>query len=598
MRFPFIDSEQEEKRTLIKVSQTEAFCTREHIMAHIFHTKSFKQETPDVIVGDDVYNDIEMFASYTGDSKQSIFNSLFETTFKGSQYLLEDLVSRPITDSLLLRKRQSFLNYLENNIEEISNKLNSIKHTENDVLWFFEQKDDTIKAIYDMVFFNWWILKKMNQSGTVLTTYNTYRMFLSPLFGILSPVIYFVVPYIILRYRLKLRIGFYSYLKILMQSSKLVFKSQGWSDRLYYGSYLFSLIFYFQGIFNSIDISRTLYNISDSIIGRTQNILKFLNESQHILASWNTMSMNQCFFTELAHSIQYEPTNYTDINETRKWIWTNYGDILKVYKTLDKEMLRKNLVQLYMFDSISTIVCSKVRHNLSYSKYTNRPTPCFIVKDFWHPCLKENAIKNSVYLGNGEQQNMIITGPNAGGKSTLIKSLLINVILSQTIAVSCSEYTVITPFRFINSQINIPDCKGKESLFEAEMSRCKYSIKTIQRHKEFSFVVMDEVFNSTNPVEGISGAYAVASKLGRDLNTLTILTTHFLYLTKLSKTCPSYHNYRMNVMKANGPSAYEFPYKLEKGVSTQYIALELLEKNGFDTDVIEEAKRIRDEICV
>ena len=107
---------------------------------------------------------------------------------------------------------------------------------------------------------------------------------------------------------------------------------------------------------------------------------------------------------------------------------------------------------------------------------------------------------------------MVITGPNAGGKSTFIKSITINVLLSQTLGISAASNFKITPFSLINTYLNIPDVKGKESLFEAEMHRARDHIKMLDKldKHQFSFVIMDEIFSSTNPEEGISGGYVYA----------------------------------------------------------------------------------------
>ena len=76
--------------------------------------------------------------------------------------------------------------------------------------------------------------------------------------------------------------------------------------------------------------------------------------------------------------------------------------------------------------------------------------------------------------------NFLITGPNAGGKSTLIKSLTLCILLSQTLCISPAENLILTPFKLVNTYLNIPDCKGKESLFEAEMHRARDHINDLK----------------------------------------------------------------------------------------------------------------------
>ena len=85
----------------------------------------------------------------------------------------------------------------------------------------------------------------------------------------------------------------------------------------------------------------------------------------------------------------------------------------------------------------------------------------------------ENIVKNTIKLGGGNNRNAIITGPNAGGKSTFIKSLTLSILFSQTLGITTANSFKLTPFSLVNTYLNIPDIKGKESLFEAEMHRAR-----------------------------------------------------------------------------------------------------------------------------
>jgi DNA mismatch repair ATPase MutS len=106
---------------------------------------------------------------------------------------------------------------------------------------------------------------------------------------------------------------------------------------------------------------------------------------------------------------------------------------------------------------------------------------------------------------------------------------------------------------------------------------------------------MDEIFNSTNPVEGIAGAYAIAKKMSEYPNCVLLFTTHYIYLTKLKRT-GNFTNYRMNIVRDPQTNEIQYPYILSRGISKQYIALDLLKKNGFDEDVIAEALLIKDKL--
>ena len=70
-------------------------------------------------------------------------------------------------------------------------------------------------------------------------------------------------------------------------------------------------------------------------------------------------------------------------------------------------------------------------------------------------------------------ENMIITGPNASGKTTFLKTTSINIICSQQIGADFFTMGSLHPYTHIHSYLNIPDTSQRDSLFQAESRRCK-----------------------------------------------------------------------------------------------------------------------------
>ena len=152
---------------------------------------------------------------------------------------------------------------------------------------------------------------------------------------------------------------------------------------------------------------------------------------------------------------------------------------------------------------INHLIC---KNNYCFTKFKKSKNVYVYFKDLYHPSLI-NPIKNSIKIKN----NITITGPNAAGKSTFIKAVTTNIILSQALGISSSKKAIITPFEYIKTHLNIPDTLNKESLFEAEMNKCKSIIDNISDKK--SFIVLDELFSYTNYKEGLSGSCAILNRL-------------------------------------------------------------------------------------
>ncbi len=297
----------------------------------------------------------------------------------------------------------------------------------------------------------------------------------------------------------------------------------------------------------------------------------------------------------------YEEYFKHSVFQSEPQLFSNKGKVLYVFKQFKQN--KDEITHLFhitgIIDSILSIenLLSISNNTTPYSlcNYLSKEKPLINIKNIWHPFLNnEKTVRNSVNVSN----NILITGPNAAGKSTFIKSVIINIIMAQTIGVCSAEKFDITPFHLIETYLHIPDSKGSSSLFEAEMFRSKKyidKIKTMEDTK-FSFIVLDEIFSSTNYVEGFSGAYAILKKISSFTNTLSITTTHYTDLEVLEKdTDGRVINYKFEV-DYDENNEIKFNYLLKRGMSRQYIALDLLKKNGFDDDVIEEAIKMCNKI--
>ena len=206
--------------------------------------------------------------------------------------------------------------------------------------------------------------------------------------------------------------------------------------------------------------------------------------------------------------------------------------------------------------------------------YINKKKLNINLKNCWHPYLDNKPVLNNIKLS----KNIIITGPNAAGKSTFIKTILINVLLAQTISLSTSSNMNFTIFKNLNSYLHIPDTKGKESLFEAEMNRSLNYIKYLKTNKnDKSLIIMDELFSSTNSEEGIEAAKIVCKEMTKYKSNLTLLTTHYFELSTLEKDTNKFKNYKFKIDR-DEKNDIIFTYKIEKGFSKDYIALELFSK--------------------
>ena len=205
---------------------------------------------------------------------------------------------------------------------------------------------------------------------------------------------------------------------------------------------------------------------------------------------------------------------------------------------------------------------------------------------------QKEVIKNDVKL----KKNMLITGPNASGKTTLLKSTLLNILLSQQIG--CGYYSrgsTIRLYDTINCYINIPDTSGRDSLFQSEARRCKEIYDNVANNiGSHHFCIFDELYSGTNPYEAISSSYSFIKHLTKFNNIDFMLTTHYLDLCKHLDDNKEIANYSMRTEEKDEDFIYT--YKLEQKISNVRGGVKVLKDLGYPRHVIDDTKKFLSKI--
>ena len=173
-----------------------------------------------------------------------------------------------------------------------------------------------------------------------------------------------------------------------------------------------------------------------------------------------------------------------------------------------------------------------------------------------------NVIKNECDL----TKNIILTGPNASGKTTTLKSTLINIIISQQFGMGCFNNLKLTPYNNLHCYLNIPDTSGRDSLFQAEARRCKEIIDVIDNNQnDRHFAIFDELYSGTNPDEAINSAKSFMDYIVKNDNVTCMLTTHYVKLCKKLSKNDKIINYNMKTIKKD--NKLKHTYKIKNGIS-------------------------------
>ena len=501
----------------------------------------------------------------------------------GSKKLILKILNNPINNKELLLKRQSA--YI-NNYDDVCFKI--LKEYENDILWTFKLNDEILEdnAIHAL-FPSSFIYKYINLIEPILDSYHFYKIGFIPLSSLIYPITSLLAPFFYLKKYMNTNLTISNYLTLIKNFLILFFKSTGnfKQNILKFIFFCIYVFIYMYNIYQTFEFSYILYNTKKNLHKKMDGLIKFINEANEIIDNFNKEKSQEIMLKPFINKYYY-PYELKLKN--------TMTDIYKLWKNDSiKETISKLLLTIYTYDIINSISKIKLVSNYNNCYYDNyNSTKIWGMKN---PILSTTQVSNPVDLN----KNIIITGPNAAGKTTYVKSILSNIILSQTFGIIYGNKSSMQLYDCIYSFMRITDELGKKSYFEAEAELCLEMInksnEMIKLNKKGLFL-MDEPMHSTPPTEGMATAYAVAENIGLKPNINIIITTHFYKLTNLEKKYP--HKFiNLSVEAIENNNNFIFPYKIKKGSSCQCIAIELLSDKKFPLSVINSAKNIKKIIC-
>ncbi len=278
-------------------------------------------------------------------------------------------------------------------------------------------------------------------------------------------------------------------------------------------------------------------------------------------------------------------------------MYVAYNLLHKVKNELVDAMIAAGELDAYMSCARLLKEFDDKRVQFCFPKYlTNNTKPSIEIYNFWNPAINNKiAVTNSIIIGGPEhKQNVIVTGPNAGGKSTTMKGLIISIIMAQSLGIAPAQALTFTPFTKIMTYLNITDdIAAGNSHFKAGVLRALdlITVAKEQTGTNFSFTAVDEVFNGTTHEEGQAAAYALIEELGRCSNNVCVTVTHFPKVPLLEERTNNFTNYKVTVLQTRN-TKIQYPYRLERGISNQTIALDILKQEGFGDTFLTKAQEI------
>jgi DNA mismatch repair protein MutS len=223
------------------------------------------------------------------------------------------------------------------------------------------------------------------------------------------------------------------------------------------------------------------------------------------------------------------------------------------------------------------------------------------IKDGRHPVVEQSLgagffVPNSINLGNQEGLEypdlIILTGPNASGKSCYLRQVGLIQLLAQTGSFVPAKSAKISICDRIFTRVGaVDDLATGQSTFMVEMNE---TANILNHATDRSLVLLDEIGRGTATFDGLSIAWSVAEYLATVLQSRTIFATHYHELNELASILENVANYQVTVKEL--PHEIVFLHQVRPGGADKSYGIEAGRLAGLPTSVIDRAMQVMGQI--
>lgn len=541
-----------------------------------------------------IIKDLELNETYDI-SGTPIYNHIFNTKTIFGEKVLKQYPELYTTNKIYLKDTQNLLkNY---NSEENSDDFKEL-YKEVITLWDDIKNDKNFKDKYHYLEWKLSFCESLNTNSDFLQVLSMYNLS-SPVLSLLMPIFVLTIPFFIIQMK-GLDLSLTQYIEILKVYAKNNAIGQLFtqynsvtSDKKVY--LLLSSIFYIFSIYqnvltcikyhnNIIKIHNYFHKLQTYIEHTENNVINLLSYTKKLKTykKFNIKAKTQLKkLTDFKNNISIITPYEFSIQK-----FYQLGTIMKYFYILYKsEEIHKAMLWSFgmngYIDTLQGLIYNIKKKNISFCKFEKKHN--IFNKAYYPALMSEKHICNDINL----HKNLVITGPNASGKTTILKTALINVIFSQQMGCGFYSSGNLIPFKYIHCYLNIPDTSGRDSLFQAEARRCK-EILDIMHDKENDthFCVFDELYSGTNPEEAVDSAYSFMKYLVKSEKINCILTTHFYDLCKKLDLLDLFLNCHMNTIITDDKEDFKYTYKLKDGISQVKGGMKVLRDMNYPNEII------------
>lgn len=561
----------------------------EHFKIPIFYNEKKVELNKNII------KDLELVETIDA-SCNPIYNFCFDNDNDISKKLNQQLCKFYTTDVQFLKDNQTLLKDYKPLGVKYTDYSKNYKNIVD--IWNELKIDAGFKERY--YFIEWERLEFLNRSEWFLQFMSIYNL-LSPIISLLVPIIILIIPFFIIKMKgLQITISEYiDVLKIVANQNAIGklfvvnFNEINPQEKFYIfisaAFYLFSIYQNFMVCVRFNNNMKTIHNHFNEIriyIDHTINSMENYLEYSRNLSTHNDFNIIVTEKLNVLKQMQKKIHNITDYNMFNFSKIKEIGYVFKCFYELHTDKIFDDTIMYSLgfnayMDCLKGLQNNILERKINYALFIDDSKKSVLENSYYANLKISNPIKNTIKF----KKNMIITGPNASGKTTILKSTLINILLSQQFGCGFYDSAKIKPFNHIHCYLNIPDTSGRDSLFQAEARRCKEILDAISLNKNDTHLcAFDELYSGTNPEEAEQSATSFMKYITKYKNVSCILTTHFIKVCKKLEKSKNIINCKMLTEKEQNNLIYK--YTLTEGISDIKGGMIVLQQMNYPKEII------------
>lgn len=496
-----------------------------------------------------------------------LISSMRTYTTAGRNALRERL-STPLTDSAAIEKRQAQLKAIKQTLksEDVNAMRTILRDTEEDVLSVMTASDDERHAEYYTQIL--WPAKSrfawLNGLGWLNEAIVFFRTIFLPGLSILLPLIVFIAPLVFYTLIIKEPLTVKGYFNLLQSSLKKAMPSVLGKPR-------------FAGTGGAMEVGEQFAHVGVSIAMFVASIWNQISAAVHMRTIVDDMRRRADSVHRFAKAVGAlgaalgVPVQLPALPEDHLGL---FGDAWNSPERI--KQLMDTAGELDMLAAVATLkrTCFPAIGHEDHRRLQ--------LTDLYHPAVQPSKrVYNSLTMASdvsGCKTHVLLTGPNRGGKSTLLKSLGCAVLMAQTVGVVFARSAVLPVFDNIITALAPQDVIGKLSLFEAEIEFAK-SVKALVGR---TFLMMDEIFHGTNAHDGVEASQVFLDDLySKGSTVFSVVSTHYMDLPTRYGAPGLSQNLCMEASEdATDPDRLIYTYRLKNGVNRFSSVREILKERG------------------